>query len=408
MKILLAAASFASNISGVQRHALNMVRCLLSQPDVSQLHLVVAPWQRGMVQAADLPLDARLITHVAEMKRSSLSRNLWYHRQLSALASRLEVDVVHLTLPMPLRAGAFHCPTVVTLHDLYPFEIPMNFGFPKFLFNRIVLQQCLHAVDAIACVSDATRTRLKQYAPASVWRKARRIYNCVEPQPDLAAESPFPGWRHDPFLLCIAQHRRNKNIPTLLHAFDRMLRSGWIESNSKLLVIGIRGPETNKIEALLHQLDLVKRVYFLEGLSEAELQWCYRHCEVLVAPSLTEGFGLPVAEGLLAGCRIVCSSIPAHREIGEGHCRFVALHENAAEALAAVIADALGDPKPQPVPLTQLSTSALAAQYLNLYRALITSTSTAGAGSMVSAMHDTASLPIVLPKRKTALGWRGE
>lgn len=410
MKILLAAASFASNISGVQRHALNMARCLLLRPEISQLHFVVAPWQCGMVQAADLPSDSRLTTHVAGMNRSSLSRNLWYYRELPSLASRLSADLVHLTLPMPLRAGAFRCPTVVTLHDLYPFEIPMNFGFPKFLFNRIVLQQCLHAADAIACVSNATQLRLKQYAPARVWRKAVSIYNCVEPVLESAVDSPIPGWRQEPFLLSIAQHRRNKNIPTLLRAFDRLLRAGWVEANAKLVVIGIRGPETNKIDALVRELGLSKSVKFLEGLSEEELQWCYRNCEVLVAPSLTEGFGLPVAEGLLAGCRIVCSSIPAHREIGEGRCRFVALHENAPEALAAVIADALGHPRPLPVELPQLSASVLADQYLSLYRDLIAFTASMNKSAETGTVHVTASEthPMGLPKRESALGWRGE
>ena len=43
VKILIAAASFSSHISGVQRHAFNIVRCLLRQPEISTVHLVVAP-----------------------------------------------------------------------------------------------------------------------------------------------------------------------------------------------------------------------------------------------------------------------------------------------------------------------------------------------------------------------------
>ena len=39
MKILIAAASFASNMSGLQRHALNVARCLLPEPEISTLHL---------------------------------------------------------------------------------------------------------------------------------------------------------------------------------------------------------------------------------------------------------------------------------------------------------------------------------------------------------------------------------
>ena len=102
----------------------------------------------------------------------------------------------------------------------------------------------------------------------------------------------------------------------------------------RLVILGIAAHETRKIHRLVSSLSLGESVCFLEGLSEAELQWCYARCEAVVAPSLTEGFGLPVAEGLLAGCRIVCSDIPAHREVGDGLCRFVALGRDAEIALA--------------------------------------------------------------------------
>lgn len=371
MKILIVAASFATNISGVQRHALNLVRCLLLRPEISALHLFVAPWQNNLAQASCLPLDTRLTIHIADINRSSLSRNVWYYRKLPEVAALLQPDVVHFTFPMPCNAAAFSCPTVVTLHDLYPYEIPMNFGFPKFIVNRFILQQCLRSVDKIACVSDATRVRLKRYTPAAVWKKAVRIYNCVEPEPISASESPIPNWKDEPFLLCVAQHRRNKNIPILIRAFDRLLHSGDIEPFSKLVVVGIAGPESGAIRRLVAANGLDSSVHFLEGLTEPELQWCYIHCEALVAPSVTEGFGLPVAEGLLAGCRVICSDIPAHREIGDAHCHFVSLRDYPVETLAAAIIDSLNGPRGEHILIPQISAPALADQYFDLYRKLV-------------------------------------
>jgi len=375
MKILIAAVSFSSNISGVERHALNLMRCLLLQPEVSALHLVVAPWQSQMLQSIQSHLDPRLTTHVADVNRSSRSRNLWYYLRLPALAAQLRVDMVHLSFPMPCNGSAFHCPTILTLHDMYPYEIPLNFGFPKFVLNRLALRQCLRNVDVITCVSEATRARLKQYAGARVWQKSVQIYNYPMTAPVPSSQSPIPGWKGEPFLLCIAQHRRNKNILTLIQAFDRLLRSGQISSHTQLVVIGIRGPESKAIDRLTSRSSLTTNIHLLEGLSEPELQWCYLHCEALVAPSLTEGFGAPVAEGLLAGCRIVCSDIPAHREIGEGYCRFVALGDDSAEAFAVAIASALREPKQQPVFLLMFSAPAIGKQYVALYRRILTSAS---------------------------------
>jgi glycosyltransferase involved in cell wall biosynthesis len=394
VKILIAIASFAQNLSGIQRHAFNIARCLLLQPEVSALHLVIAPWQLNLVSQASLPNDVRLFIHIGNMAPNPLSRNLWYLRELPKIVARLGVDVVHFSYPMPLNAGAFHCPTVVSLHDLYPYEIPLNFGFPKYVFNRAVLQQCVRHADSIACVSDATHSGLRHYVPDRVWRKSIRIYNCVEPSASTSTESPIPGWSEEPFLLCVAQHRRNKNIPLLVQAFNSLLHSQQIEASTKLVVIGIPGPETSAIQRLISTSGLTGKVHLLCGLSDANLQWCYSNCAALVAPSIIEGFGLPVAEALLSGCRIVCSDIPVHREIGNHTCHFVELKDEAHVALADAIAASLLQPKPGPVSLPQLSAHVLSKQYLALYGRLIVSASQANGrpsfGSFNSAESNNA------------------
>ena len=396
MKILVTAASSSAHISGVHRHAFNLVRCLLLNTEISKVDLILAPWQRGMGEASGLDSDNRLAIHYPEMGRGSIARNLWYYRELPELVCRLRPDLVHLSYPMPINAEAIACPTVLTLHDLYPYEIPRNFGPYQFLFNRVILRHCMTSVDAIACVSDTTMTKLKQYASSKSYGKATRIYNCVEPEPVCTTQSPLPGWEGEPFLLTVAQHRRNKNIPLLIRTFHRLLRSGRVYASTRLVVLGVKGPKTDTIEALATQLGLRNRVLFLEGLSQAELQWCYTHCEAVVLPSMTEGFGLPVAEALLAGCRVICSDIPAFREIGSEHCQYVALGDNAEIDLAAGIKAALDKPAKAPVPFPHLSAKTLAMEYAGLYRGLIPpaadAESTTSAASIQLAITERQSL----------------
>jgi glycosyltransferase involved in cell wall biosynthesis len=430
MKVLVAAVSYVATISGVQRHALNIARSLLCLPEISELHFVVAPWQGALTQYSGLPGDPRFRTRVAEMKRDSFSRNLWYWRDLPRLASQIEVDLVHLTYPMPINSRAFTCPTVVTLHDLYPYEIPANFGFPRFIFNRVVLRQCLRAADAIASISDSTRLLLKQYAPPVVSRKATTIYACPDSisdsttdssfdarsdgagsefNPSAVGASPIPGWNNEPFLLCVAQHRPNKNLCTMIRAFDRLIASGWIDSNTKLVIIGTCSTDTPRIFRLVRDMGLASHVHFLEGLSVSQLHWCYRNCEALAAPSLTEGFDLPIAEAMLAGCRIVCSSIPAHREIAGDNCTFFTLRENSVEALAAAIADVLDEPKPGPVRLPQFSAPVLALKYLALYCRVIESSAPQDSASATAsiALANPEPIDLAAPDPESALAYRG-
>jgi glycosyltransferase involved in cell wall biosynthesis len=172
-------------------------------------------------------------------------------------------------------------------------------------------------------------------------------------------------------LLCVAQHRRNKNILFLLRVFERLLRSGRIAHGTRLVIVGIPGPETNAILRFIAAAGIADRVVLLNGLSEEELQWCYRRCALLLAPSLTEGFGLPVAEALLAGCRVICSDIPAFREVGADRCLYIPLNAMAEEAFCDAVCTAIREPSPKPVALPQLSPQWIAEQYLQLYQLLL-------------------------------------
>ena len=157
----------------------------------------------------------------------------------------------------------------------------------------------------------------------------------------------------------------------LIRAFGSLLSRGAIHASTNLVIVGITGPETATIHKTVAQRSLSKRVFFRDGLSDSELQWCYERCDALAIPSITEGFGLPVAEGLLAGCRMVCSNIPALREVGGDHCQYFELGHGEEEALANSIATSIKRPKPLAIALPHLSAQTLAYEYANLYRQVL-------------------------------------
>lgn len=387
MKVVIAAVSSNRAMSGVSRHAANLVKGLLTRPDVATLHLLVAPWEYNYVRESIGCVDTRLYIHAVHLRSGTLPRNLWYYFTLPSVAEQLLADIVHIAYPSPIDGSAFPCPVVVTLHDLYPYDIPSNFGFPKVLFNRMVLRQCLQNANAIACVSDSTRLRLGVTIPKAMW-KALTIYNCVEGGPVPRKPSFVSTWNEAPFLLCVAQHRRNKNIMVALRAFRRLIVHNEISLEMKLVIVGMPGPESADLYSFVRGFHLAERIVFASGISDAELQWCYRNCEVLLAPSTVEGFGLPVVEAQFAGCRVICSDIPAFREVGRRGCRFVELAPCAEELFAKAVLLSLSEPRPLPAPLNHLAPGRVAQQYLRLYQLLLSSAKTSGG---LSGIQDNTS-----------------
>ena len=137
------------------------------------------------------------------------------------------------------------------------------------------------------------------------------------------------------------------------------------------MVVGVTGPETQRIREQFGNARLDGRVVTLSGIKDAELQWCYRNCELFLAPSLVEGFGLPVVEALMAGCRVVCSDIPAFREVGGDACHYVRLGGDEVGAFVRAIREASSCPRVLPASMPWLSASVIAEKYVNLYRRLM-------------------------------------
>jgi glycosyltransferase involved in cell wall biosynthesis len=368
MNLLITAMSSATGPSGICRHAYNLVRCAASRKEVLQITLAVGKWQKSYFQNSFRLEDAKLTIVPVDISNDAFARNLWHLRELPSLADGIAADIVHLSFPVPIRRSTLRCPVVVSLHDLYPYDEPDNFGFPKVFFNRVFLQQCLKEVDCVACVSEATLSRLKMRFPRVAHRKAVVVHNCVTIR---SKELRLPACEWCQFVLMVAQHRANKNIRLALQVFDELQQREKISKQTLLLLVGNGGPETAAIKAAIKQRALEKRVKLIAGVSDGELRWLYENCELLIAPSSMEGFGLPVVEGLLCGSRVVCSDIPAFREIGGGACHYFDLHaESASSAMIAAICNALAEPARPAKRLDRFSLENIAGEYAALYMQL--------------------------------------
>jgi glycosyltransferase involved in cell wall biosynthesis len=338
VQILIAALSAAAGPSGICRHAYNTALCALKNPIFTKVFLVIGQWQVSYFKSS-FWLDNPKVSFVSvQILNSAIVRNLWYIQGLPKVAKELQVDIVHLSYPIPIRRRLFHCSVIVSLHDLYPYDQPDNFGFPRVIFNRMFLQQCLKEVDVVVCVSEFTLARLKRWVPRTAHRKGLVIHNYVNCRKTNSEHNYLFETKKSLFFLIIAQHRRNKNIVFALKVFSQLLTRAKITPETLLFVVGNQGPETFEIRRFIEKNRLQDSVVFINTISDAKLEEFYRQCELLIAPSTIEGFGFPVAEALCYGCRVVCSDIPSFREVGGDSCYYFDLDIETPElAMAAAI-----------------------------------------------------------------------
>lgn len=325
MHILLTAVSASSSPSGVCRHAANLARGLAEHPAIKQLTLVTSSWQEPYFSNTFQLAETGIHLETISVRNHPLYRNAWYLLGLPKLARTLRPDIIHLSFPVPFIRGAFSVPIVLTLHDLFPFDLPGNFATRAPGLYRAVLRKALRDANAIVCVSEFTKRSIERHQ-LRVTHDVCTIPNAIAHVDTNHLPIRDPLVRR-PFLLSVAQHRANKNLLLALEAFEKALSIGLLEPHTNYLIVGDYGPETNNLKRYVDDHCMQTRIRFLRNVTDEELAELYRSCLLLLAPSQIEGFGLPVAECLSNGCRAVCSDIEAFREIATSDAVFFQLSD---------------------------------------------------------------------------------
>jgi glycosyltransferase involved in cell wall biosynthesis len=325
MKIAINALWRATSPSGICRHAANLARSLCTRNEIERVFLIIGYWQTLYFADAFRLTHNKLSIIPVRIVNSAFARNLWYLTGLPRLVKLLGSDLVHLSFPVPIMAKRWSVPIAATLHDLYPYDAPDNFGFPRVLGHRLFLQAYIKYSDHIICDSEFTLGRLTRLFGEGIGSRASRIYNCVELLGICERQPALCELNDRPFVLCVAQHRRNKNFALLLRGFAALLRERIVTDETLLLLVGSKGPETPLISRLISALALRANVRMAQDITDAELAWLYRNTLLSVCTSTVEGFGLPLAEALQYGTPTVCSDIPVFREVGGDSCTFFSL-----------------------------------------------------------------------------------
>lgn len=252
------------------------------------------------------------------------------------IARSREASLVHsLANVAPLAPGVS---SVLTLHDVI-FMVTPTFGRLTTAALSFFAKRAMRYADEVITVSAASRVQICAVLGADPSRFTV-VHNGFKP-PYSGSATPARDVRErydlgtSTIVLCIGTKRPHKNQEVLLRAMP------MLGADTKLLLAGHPEPYETRLRELATTLVVEERVRFLDHVSDADLEGLWHIADCCAAPSLAEGFGLPVLESLSRGVPVAASEIPTTVEIGGSLPHYFNPHDSqaAAHAIEAALAD---------------------------------------------------------------------
>ncbi|MBP8002030.1 MAG: glycosyltransferase family 4 protein [Chloroflexi bacterium] len=264
---------------------------------------------------------------------------------LPRLAARHSLDVLHILNTTPLLFPYY--PTVVTLYDLTEFALPQRvYETGRHHYRRLSNWLAARRSQAIITTSASTRQDIGHYLGVAM-AKVQVVYPGLDHarfRPlDLSArqrEEIARTYNLPPrFLLSVGKIQPRKNLARVLQAFREVRRT---DSDVHLVLVGSRGWMNEAVDALMAEPDIAAAVHFTGFVPDEVLPALYNLAEIILFPSLYEGFGFPVLEGMACGVPVITSRTSSLGEIAGDAA--LCVDPLSVEEIAAAIQTLLHDP----------------------------------------------------------------
>ncbi|MBB3285654.1 MULTISPECIES: glycosyltransferase family 1 protein [unclassified Rhizobium] len=227
--------------------------------------------------------------------------------------SRLERTSAFSWLEQTGRNGVFY------VHDLIPLSHPEFVRPEEPERHRRRMATVLKHASLVLCNSQVTARALRTFAQEcnsalpSIAVLPPGVEQCFLSPPDDIARTQIP------YFVTIGTIEPRKNHILLLRLWQYLAERDGPRA-PRLVIVGKRGWENSHILAMLERCPaLPGLVIEVPGLEDAALARLVAGAAALLAPSFTEGYGMPIAEAIALGTPVVASNISAHREAAGGH-----------------------------------------------------------------------------------------
>jgi len=307
-------------VGGTETYIRNLVKALAALEDNNEYFIFINKESKGIFDKIGPRMKVILCPFRASRRPV---RILWEQIILPLQVLRRRIDVLlgaGMTAPFITSARS-----VLSLHDLQHENYPENFSRLQLFFLKTMIGMSAKRAARILTLSEKVRGDIIKYYKIPGDRinvvhlaaDNRAFYRRgAEDKKKIREKHSLP----DRFILYLASSLPHKNYRRLLLAFKSILDDF---PGLGLVLIGARDYGAPEIRESIAELGLTADVQLLDWLPFEDIPLIYAASELLVFPSLHEGFGLPIVEAMACGVPVVCSNIEPMIEVAGGAAELV-------------------------------------------------------------------------------------
>lgn len=280
---------------------------------------------------------------VSPKHTNKIYQSFWRSRACAKDIFNKKVDVYHgLSHEIPVGLKPSKVKTVVTVHDLLFLRYKEYFSLvDRKIYTSKIEYSCANA-DRIIAISEQTKEDLINFldVPESkinvLYQSCSPLYY-TEESTDKHQEVRLKYNLPQNFFLFVGALVPHKNLKQVIKALTHLKP----ERRYPLIVIGKGHSFKSELIQYATKFNVEKNIRFIDYVSNEDMPSFYQLSEMLIWPSLFEGFGIPIIEALFSKTPVITSNMGVFPEVGGPSSLYINPHisEEISEAINLILDD---------------------------------------------------------------------